>query len=198
MPGFSKSATIFQQFFLPIAVSKPDENEGKAAVPAAVAKQGSKKSASAKKAELNSKGALGSDMDAFTDLADGMDTGAPATAKIEEKKQEPVNHVSQDKTVDLSSSTSSLTSTDTLPVKEEAVMNHKEDTPPPAQAAATPVAKQIVEKVNDEAPLENGTSSQSGSQIKLKYTYKEGNESWCYCRIVRYIVCYKPNFYLIF
>ena len=79
MPAFSKSANGLQQFVLLISVSKPDENEGKAAVPAAAAKQGSKKSASAKKAELNSKGTLGSDMDAFTDLNPKQKQPAPTS-----------------------------------------------------------------------------------------------------------------------
>ena len=64
-------------------------------------------------------------------------------------------------------------------------MNHKEETipPPPAApqaqvaAAAGPASVKPPggDQVIDEAPMENGTAgSQSGSQIKLKYNYKEG------------------------
>jgi len=121
------------------------------------------------------------------------------------------NHVNHEVNVNLSSSTSSLTSTDTLPVKEELpVQNHtspasaKEDTPPPPPiinvTAATPAAKQpaapVVEEheaetdsdaapaplEEGELPVENGTADiRNNNSSQIKLKYNYKEGQWSPC-----------------
>jgi len=202
----------------PSAIAKKDVGASKPSDETKAA-SGAKKSAASKKAELNRKGAekaMGNEMDVFTEVAkseavpeaeEAKPPQPPPASKPEVNHIEVVTKPAVPSDSLLSSSTSSLTSTEAVNNVDAAKENDTAATANHVKEEEEPVAPSSVEKeaevvaavvetnssssseastpttnnVDDSAPVtENGTSNATtGSQIKLKYNYEEGQWSPC-------------------
>ena len=154
----------------------------------AKSKNAKKKNNAAKKAELNQKVPMGSDLDAFKDLSSSSTTSPSSTA-----------YVSPATTPDAAPTTPMTTTESVAPlpskpaekVLEENHVEARKEASPPAEIAGEPevrsspqpeVVNHVIDNVkaaiviedeklvvdNDSAP-----SSKSGSQLKLRYDYKD-------------------------
>ena len=141
-----------------------------------------------KQAKTNRK-TTGSEMDAFIGAVAVAPSTAAAVAIPEEKEEELELTLAKREQPDLIvSSTPPLTTTMTeiqKPVLEEvpSVNSNEEEEPEeskkePSNPPPPPSAAEA-EDPSESGPMDNGTSLASGSQIKLKYTYKLGNNIRC-------------------